>query len=124
MARFALVAVLALAFVTVAFVVPSARPSAPAPRSLPSKLERPEPASDAGAVVMGVLAGLVVGLAVPAATWAAPLPEFQLERPGFMQGIDAALAATKPGEIDFVTRSRIEARGQGPHAACRPLNLK
>ena len=26
-----------------------------------------------------------------------------------MQGVDAALAATKPGEIDFVTRSRIEA---------------
>ena len=31
-------------------------------------------------------------------------------RPSYMQGVDAALAATKPGEIDFVTRSRIEAR--------------
>ena len=30
-------------------------------------------------------------------------------RPSYMQGVDAALAATKPGEIDFVTRSRIEA---------------
>ena len=26
-----------------------------------------------------------------------------------MQGIDASNAATKPGEIDYVTRSRIEA---------------
>ena len=31
-----------------------------------------------------------------------------------MQGVDAALAATKPGEIDFVTRSRIEATARGP----------
>ena len=35
------------------------------------------------------------------------------------QGIDAANAAVKPGEIDYVTRSRIEViwgRGDGPGA--------
>ena len=32
-----------------------------------------------------------------------------------MQGIDASNAATKPGEIDYVTRSRIEAE-QFPQA--------
>eukprot|EP00435_Cladocopium_sp_Y103_P055194 s348_g18.t1 len=36
-------------------------------------------------------------------------PEFQLVRPSYMQGIDAANAAVKPGEIDYITRSRIEA---------------
>ena len=92
---------LALAFVAVAFVAPSPRVSAP--RDLPNKLQGSEPPRDAGAVVMGVLAGLVVGLAVPASSWAATdMPDFQVVRPGFMQGIDAALAATKPGEIDYV----------------------
>ncbi|CAE7037262.1 nrc-2 [Symbiodinium natans] len=99
---------LALAFVTVAFVAPPLRVSTP--RSLPDKVVRPEPPSDLGTVVMGVLAGLMVGLAVPASSWAVnDLPEFSVVRPSFMQGIDASLAATKPGEIDFVTRSRIEA---------------
>ncbi|CAE7037244.1 nrc-2 [Symbiodinium natans] len=110
-----LLGALALAFVTVAFVAP---PRVSTPRSLPDKLVRPEPPSDAGTVVMGVLAGLMVGLAVPASSWAVnDLPEFlrprkqrfSVVRPSFMQGIDASLAATKPGEIDFVTRSRIEA---------------
>ncbi|CAE7519908.1 nrc-2, partial [Symbiodinium sp. CCMP2456] len=65
---------------------------------------------DAGAIAMGVLAGVMVGLAVPASSWAInDLPEFSVVRPSYMQGVDAALAATKPGEIDFVTRSRIEA---------------
>ncbi|CAE7037238.1 unnamed protein product [Symbiodinium natans] len=103
-----LLGALALAFATVAFVAPPLRVSTP--RSLPDKVVRPEPPSDAGTVVMGVLAGLMVGLAVPASSWAVnDLPEFSVVRPSFMQGIDASLAATKPGEIDFVTRSRIEA---------------
>ena len=38
---------------------------------------------------------------------------FSVVRPSYMQGVDAALAATKPGEIDFVTRSRIEATARG-----------
>mmetsp|Transcript_118001 Transcript_118001/g.165903 ORF Transcript_118001/g.165903 Transcript_118001/m.165903 type:complete len:164 (-) Transcript_118001:303-794(-) len=101
-------AVLALAFVGIAFVAPPLRVSTP--RGLPDKLDRAEPPSDAGAVVMGVLAGVMVGLAVPASSWAInDLPEFSVVRPSYMQGVDAALAATKPGEIDFVTRSRIEA---------------
>ncbi|CAE6919462.1 nrc-2 [Symbiodinium sp. CCMP2592] len=101
-------AVLALAFVGVAFVAPPLRVSTP--RGLPDKLDRAEPPSDAGAVVMGVLAGVMVALAVPASSWAInDLPEFSVVRPSYMQGVDAALAATKPGEIDFVTRSRIEA---------------
>ena len=92
---------LALAFVAVAFVGPT--PRVPAPRSMPNKLQSSEPPRDAGAVVMGVLAGLVVGLAVPASSWASTdMPDFQVVRPGFMQGVDAALAATKPGEIDYV----------------------
>ncbi|CAE7313374.1 unnamed protein product [Symbiodinium natans] len=68
-------------------------------------------------VVMAVLAGLVVAFAMPPKALAQPggLPDFSVVRPGYMQGIDAANAATKPGEIDFVTRSRIEA-AQFPQA--------
>ena len=53
-------AVLALAFVGIAFVAPPLRVSTP--RGLPDKLDRAEPPSDAGAVVMGVLAGVMVSL--------------------------------------------------------------
>ena len=67
-------AVLALAFVGIAFVVPPLRVSTP--RGLPDKLGHAEPPSDAGAIVMGVLAGVMVGLAVPASSWAInDLPE-------------------------------------------------
>ena len=70
-----LLGALALAFATVAFVAPPLRVSTP--RSLPDKVVRPEPPSDVGTVVMGVLAGLMVGLAVPASSWAVnDLPEF------------------------------------------------
>mmetsp|Transcript_68412 Transcript_68412/g.160947 ORF Transcript_68412/g.160947 Transcript_68412/m.160947 type:complete len:165 (+) Transcript_68412:47-541(+) len=106
-----LLGALALAFMTDAFVPPLHR--MPVPSRLPSKIESPRPKDDPGAVVMAVLAtlaGLIMGLAAPA--WAGTggaRPDFQVVRPGFMQGIDAALAATKPGEIDYVTRSRIEA---------------
>ena len=67
-------AVLALAFVGIAFVAPPLRVSTP--RGLPDKLGHAEPPRDAGAIVMGVLAGVMVGLAVPASSWAInDLPE-------------------------------------------------
>ena len=68
------------------------------------------------AVVMAVLAGLILGLAPP--SWAGTgsgRPDFQVVRPSYMQGIDTANAAIWPGEIDYVTRSRIEA-AQFPQA--------
>eukprot|EP00438_Fugacium_kawagutii_P019973 Skav222683 [mRNA] locus=scaffold1471:61330:84049:- [translate_table: standard] len=68
------------------------------------------------AFVLAMVAGLVVGLAPP--SWAGTgsgRPDFQVVRPGYMQGIDAANAAIRPGEIDYVTRSRIEA-AQFPQA--------
>ncbi|CAE7250121.1 unnamed protein product, partial [Symbiodinium sp. CCMP2456] len=103
-------AVLALAD---AFVVPSSPHASSAPSRI-NKIDRAEPtiSSDAGAVFMSVLAGLIVGVAVPASSLAGTggaRPDFQVVRPGFMRGIDGASAATEPGEIDHVTRSRIEA---------------
>eukprot|EP00438_Fugacium_kawagutii_P008759 Skav206802 [mRNA] locus=scaffold1990:188056:188532:- [translate_table: standard] len=68
------------------------------------------------AIALAVMAGLIVGLAPP--SWAGTgsgRPDFKVGRPGYMQGIDAANAAIKPGEIDYVTRSRIEA-AQFPEA--------
>eukprot|EP00930_Biecheleria_cincta_P000214 TRINITY_DN10044_c0_g1_i2.p1 TRINITY_DN10044_c0_g1~~TRINITY_DN10044_c0_g1_i2.p1 ORF type:complete len:171 (-),score=49.41 TRINITY_DN10044_c0_g1_i2:309-821(-) len=55
--------------------------------------------------------GLAVGLAAPQAAFAQQRahPTFSLDRPAYMQGIDAVGAATKKGEIDWITRSRIEA---------------
>ena len=68
------------------------------------------------AVVLAVLAGVIVGFAPPSfAGTGSGRPDFQVVRPGYMQGIDAANAAIKPGEIDYVTRSRIEAE-QFPQA--------
>ncbi|CAE7864724.1 unnamed protein product [Symbiodinium microadriaticum] len=103
-------AVLALAD---AFVVPSS-PHASSARSHINKIDRAEPmiSSDACAVFMSVLAGLIVGVALPASSLAGTggaRPDVQVVRPGLMQGIDGASAATKPGEIDHVTRSRSEA---------------
>ncbi|CAE7229405.1 unnamed protein product, partial [Symbiodinium microadriaticum] len=63
-------------------------------------------------IAMGMLAGLLVAFMVPRAALAGTggaRPDFQVVRPGYMQGIDAANAASKPGEIDYVTRSRLEA---------------
>ena len=98
------------------FVAPSA------PRAVPrvalqakqdfQEAERP----NIPAVALAVLAGVIVGFAP--ASWAGTgsgRPDFQVVRPGYMQGIDAANAAIKPGEIDYVTRSRIEA-AQFPEA--------
>eukprot|EP00438_Fugacium_kawagutii_P036049 Skav214309 [mRNA] locus=scaffold998:136739:137212:+ [translate_table: standard] len=68
------------------------------------------------AIALAVMAGLIVGFAQP--SWAGTgsgRPDFQVVRPGYMQGIDAANAAIWPGEIDYVTRSRIEA-AQFPQA--------
>mmetsp|Transcript_10357 Transcript_10357/g.14533 ORF Transcript_10357/g.14533 Transcript_10357/m.14533 type:complete len:161 (-) Transcript_10357:147-629(-) len=62
--------------------------------------------------MMAILVGLALGLALVPSAWAGTgsgRPDFQLVRPSYMQGIDAANAAVKPGEIDYVTRSRIEA---------------
>ncbi|OLP96325.1 hypothetical protein AK812_SmicGene21465 [Symbiodinium microadriaticum] len=73
----------------------------------PQELVAPVPAT-----LIAMLAGLMIGLfAMPKDVDAVPhpRPDFQLERPGYMQGIDAANAAWRPGEIDFVTRSRLEA---------------
>ncbi|CAE7495893.1 unnamed protein product [Symbiodinium natans] len=65
------------------------------------------------AAFIAMLAGLILGLfAMPQDVEAGTgklRPYFQLERPAYMQGIDAANAAWRPGEIDFVTRSRLEA---------------
>mmetsp|Transcript_48841 Transcript_48841/g.91494 ORF Transcript_48841/g.91494 Transcript_48841/m.91494 type:complete len:166 (+) Transcript_48841:90-587(+) len=114
MARSLLIGAVALAatYLSTEFVVPPSRRMLQPRRCVPSKVESPEPSTDFGAVVMALVAGLAVGLAAPASSWAGTggaRPDFQVVRPGFMQGIDAALAATKPGEIDYVTRSRIEA---------------
>ena len=38
-----------------------------------------------------------------------PLPAFRIQRPDYMQGLDASNAAIRPGEVDFVTRSQMEA---------------
>lgn len=72
-----------------AFVAPTT-PRAPA-------VQRPQPLVPAP--VVAALVGLVLGFA-PAA-WAgtgAARSDFQLVRPSYMQGIDAAEAAIKPGE--------------------------
>ncbi|OLQ07537.1 hypothetical protein AK812_SmicGene9048 [Symbiodinium microadriaticum] len=97
-------AVLALAD---AFVVPSS-PHASSARSHINKIDRAEPmiSSDACAVFMSVLAGLIVGVALPASSLAGTggaRPDVQVVRPGLMQGIDGASAATKPGEIDHAS---------------------
>jgi len=65
-------------------------------------------AAGAAAAVLGLLVGLVCG---PEAVSAVPrpLPDFSLTRPESLKGVDAANAATKPGQVDFVTRSQIEA---------------
>jgi len=72
----------------------------------------PEQTPNVSAGFLAVLAGLVLSFAAPQNSWAgtgSARPDFQLDRPAYMQGIDAANAATRPGEVDYVTRSRIEA---------------
>merc|ERR1712032_918878 len=60
------------------------------------------------AVVFGAVAGFASGSTVAMAV-PRPLPEFSLIRPDYMQGVDAANAATSRGTIDFITRSKIDA---------------
>jgi len=97
------------------FVAPS--PPRAVPRvALQAKQEFQDSESPHMPVMLAVLAGLIVGFAPP--SWAGTgsgRPDFQVVRPDYMQGIDAANAAIKPGEIDYVTRSRIEA-AQFPQA--------
>uniref|UniRef100_A0A6U9TR73 PSI-F n=1 Tax=Zooxanthella nutricula TaxID=1333877 RepID=A0A6U9TR73_9DINO len=83
-------------------------------RPVPAAVEEPAAGPSAGvaAAVAAAMVGLLVGLTSgPQAASAVPrgLPSFSLSRPSYMQGVDAANAATRPGEIDYVTRSRIEA---------------
>ena len=70
-------AVLALAD---AFVVPSSPHVSSAPSRI--KIDRAEPmiSSDAGTVFMSVLAGLIVGVAVPASSFAAESAGWDLAR--------------------------------------------
>ena len=119
-----MVRLLALTLLAVAILLPGypgfVAPSSP--RAVPrvalqakqafQETERP----NIPAVVLAVLAGVIVGFAPPSfAGTGSGRPDFQVVRPGYMQGIDAANAAIKPGEIDYVTRSRIEAE-QFPQA--------
>ena len=71
-------AVLALAD---AFVVPSSPRASSAPSRI-NKIDRAEPmiSSDAGTVFMSVLAGLIVGVAVPASSFAAESEGWDLAR--------------------------------------------
>mmetsp|Transcript_105140 Transcript_105140/g.272282 ORF Transcript_105140/g.272282 Transcript_105140/m.272282 type:complete len:179 (-) Transcript_105140:280-816(-) len=65
-------------------------------------------AAGAAAAALGLLVGLASGPEMASAV-PRPLPDFLLKRPEYLQGVDAANAAWRPGEVDFVTRSRIEA---------------
>ena len=104
-ARCMLLSMLAVTVMPGVFVTPpSGQVSKPCIRvSNISRMERSEPPSNAGTMLMAVVAGVMVAVVSPASSWAGTggaRPDFQVARPGYMQGIDAALAATKPGEID------------------------
>uniref|UniRef100_A0A7S2FFT0 PS II complex 12 kDa extrinsic protein n=1 Tax=Alexandrium andersonii TaxID=327968 RepID=A0A7S2FFT0_9DINO len=98
---------------TPAFVATPARPRT-AQVARPATAT-PEAAGEAPAVqpaAVAALVGLLVGLAssplAASAGVARSLPDFALSRPEYMQGIDASNSATKPGEVDYVTRSQIQ----------------
>ena len=110
MARVLSCALLVSAILLPCFLAPSA------PRAVPRVAvkagEAPPQNTNASAGILAVLAGLALTFAAPQNSWAgtgSARPDFQLNRPAYMQGIDAANAATRPGEVDYVTRSRIEA---------------
>ncbi|CAE7748382.1 Disp1 [Symbiodinium pilosum] len=108
-ARCMLLSMLALTVMPGVFVTPpSGQVSKPCIRgSNISRMQRSEPPSNAGTMLMAVMAGVMVAVVSPASSWAGTggaRPDFQVARPGYMQGIDAALAATKPGEIDHRAR--------------------
>jgi len=120
MARLAMVlplAALAMMWLPTLFVTPPlaghmqherfAKPSALAAQTAGLEAANSHPvAAVLAAAVIGVLAGLVTGPKMAmAASGADPL----MRRPDYMQGIDAANAATRPGQIDYITRQRIEA---------------
>mmetsp|Transcript_3154 Transcript_3154/g.3678 ORF Transcript_3154/g.3678 Transcript_3154/m.3678 type:complete len:168 (+) Transcript_3154:115-618(+) len=71
----------------------------------------PGSAAMAGAVasLVGLALGFLTGPQMASAGVARSLPDFSLVRPDYMQGIDASNAAKRPGEVDYVTRSHIEA---------------
>jgi len=62
-----------------------------------------------GAVLAAAMVGLLAGLITGPQVARAARPDFLLQRPDYMMGIDAANTSTKRGEIDFVTRSQINA---------------
>ena len=118
MARCLALTVLAAAALCSAFVAPSTPRAVPRVALQASQEFQETEQHNIPVAVFAVLAGLMVSLAVPQSSWAGTgggRPDFQVVRPGYMQGIDAANAAIKPGEIDYVTRSRIEA-AQFPQA--------
>ena len=114
MVRLAAAACIACAVMASAFVAPVSRPVT-TPRVVMSAKGSKSPDVPSGNVqpMMAVLLGLIFGMTLaPHSAMAgtgSSRPVFQLVRPSYMQGIDAANAAVKPGEIDYVTRSRIEA---------------
>jgi len=119
MARLAMVlplATLAMVLLPTLFVTPPSaghlqrerlvKPSVSAAQEVEMESTSNAVAAVLAAAVVGVLAGLVTA---PKVAMADSFPDFFLRRPDYMQGIDAANAAIKPGEIDYVSRSRIEA---------------
>lgn len=99
-----------------AFVAPGAPRASADGAALPLQpLEQPasEPAADASVqpfvvLAAGFAAGLLVSAQVAVAGTGKDRPVFQVVRPDYMKGVDAAGAATKPGQVDYVTRSRME----------------
>eukprot|EP00441_Pelagodinium_beii_P037244 CAMPEP_0197646946 /NCGR_PEP_ID=MMETSP1338-20131121/23944_1 /TAXON_ID=43686 ORGANISM="Pelagodinium beii, Strain RCC1491" /NCGR_SAMPLE_ID=MMETSP1338 /ASSEMBLY_ACC=CAM_ASM_000754 /LENGTH=164 /DNA_ID=CAMNT_0043220635 /DNA_START=61 /DNA_END=555 /DNA_ORIENTATION=+ len=119
MARFAMVlplAAVAVVLLPATFVTPPSagriqhekllKPSASAAQEVELNMSNSNPV---GAVLAAAMVGLLAGLVTGPQVAKAGFPEFSLRVPDYMRGIDAANTATKPGEIDFVTRSRIQA---------------
>mmetsp|Transcript_89786 Transcript_89786/g.279343 ORF Transcript_89786/g.279343 Transcript_89786/m.279343 type:complete len:166 (-) Transcript_89786:366-863(-) len=109
----AVVAVVAAVLAASAFVVsmpvrqPAARPPPGAATTAPAAQDLPVHAGVVAGLV-GLAVGLLASPQLAAAGVARSLPGFSLARPEYMQGDNAANAATKPGEVDYVTRSQIE----------------
>lgn len=117
MARVLALAVL-VALALPAFVAPSAPRAVPrvALRAHQDLQETDKPSIPVA--VLAVLAGLMLSFAAPQSSWAGTgsgRPDFQVVRPSYMQGIDAANAAIRPGEVDYATRP---ASGERVQAVC------
>ena len=111
MARFLALSLLAVAILLLGypdgFVAPSSPHAVPRVAQQEKQGFQDSESPNMPAVVLAVLAGLILGFAPP--SWAGTgsgRPDFQVVRPSYLQGIDAANAAIWPGKID-VTRSRI-----------------